>query len=267
MVFDLIGWSEALPGVAQQFVAAGLIDNFMVAEATANGIMLLPRHNFLLGVYAAAVGTMEEARFIQADLKLDHQFYKCGLIADGDPLYGYTDLFDTPLPVKESTALFAASVNAVSEDTLIGAWVGDKPILDADTSGRADYIIHGVSDQLLVANTWTQCVVVWDQNPPQGRYAITGMRGGVFGAAALNSTLMRLVIPGSGNAYRPGVPCTYMGADHEEYQGVGHEPWAKWPLYREVSFMDTQMPNIECLSPGANTDENVELKIVRIGNT
>ena len=266
MVFDLIGWSEALPGVAQQFVAAGLIDNFMVAEAAGNGIMLLPRHKMLLGVYAAAVGTMEEARFIQADLKIDHQFIKTGLIADGSPAFGYTDLFDTPLKIKESSALFAASVNAVSEDTLIGALVGDRPILDADTSGLSDHTIIGVSDQLLVANTWTNCVMVWDQVPPPGRYAITGMRAGVFGAAALNSTLVRLVIPGKGNAYRPGVPAAYMGADHEEYQGVSHEPWAKWPLYTEVSFIDTQLPNIECLSPGANTDENVELKIVRIGD-
>ena len=268
-MFDMIGWSEALPGVGQQFVAAGLIDTFLTHDATLNGINLLPRHKYVLGLYAAAVGTGEEVRLSQADLKLDHQFYKVDLIANAIASGGWTHMFDQPLPIKESTALFAQSVNAVSEDTLIGALVGDKPIYDEDLRGVASglntYQIHGVSDQLLVANTWTNCVVVWDQIPPQGRYAIIGMRAGVFGAAGLNSTLVRLVIPGAQNI-RPGVPAAYMGADHEEYQIQPYEPWSKWPLIREVSFMDTQMPNIECLSPGANTDENVELKIVRIGD-
>jgi len=188
------------------------------------------------------------------------------LIANAIASGGWTHLFDTPLPIKESTALFAASVNAVSEDTLIGALVGDSLISNQSIQGLRHYQIHGVSDQLLVANTWTNCVVVWDQIPPQGRYAIVGMRAGVYGAAALNSTLVRLVIPGAQNI-RPGVPAAYMGADHEEYQIQPYEPWSKWPLMPQVSFMDTQMPNIECLSPGANTDENVELQLVRIGDT
>lgn len=266
MPFDLIGWSEALPGVGQQPVAAGLIDSFLTPNADLDGMILLPRHRWLLGVFGAAVGTGEEFRMRQTGLKTDHQFYKYQLIANADPAFGYTDLFGRPLPLKPNTTLWADTVNAVSEDTLIGALVGNgkitKAMLDRVTP---DGSIHGVSDQLLVANTWTLCAVVWDQIPDQGRYAIVGMRGGVFGAAALNATLMRLVIPGA-QTYRPGVPAAYMGADHEEMQGVSNEPWAHWPLMREVSFMDTQMPNIECLSPGANTDENIELLIKRIGS-
>ena len=266
MTFDLIGCSQALPGVGQQPVAAGLIDSFLAPNADGDGIILLPRHNWLLGVIGATVGTGEEFRMRQTGLKNDHQFYKYQLIADADPVFGYTHMFGRPLPLKSNTTLWADSVNAVSEDTLIGAFVGDGKI----TQGMLDSVtpdgsIHGVSDQILVANTWTLCVMVWDQIPDQGRYAIVGMRAGVNGAAALNSTLVRLVIPGA-QTFRPGVPAAYMGADHEEMQGVSNEPWAHWNLDPRISFMDTQMPNIECLSPGANADENVELLIKRIGN-
>ncbi len=266
MVFDLIGWSEALPGVAQQNIAAGLNDQFTPPIADLDGIQLLPRHSLLLGVFAAAVATGAEARFIQADYNLDKHFAKVALIAGPDPITGYTDLFANPLPIKPSTALWAASVNAASEDTLIGALVGDKIVTEAGRTGMHEESIHGVSATLWVANTWTFCPIVWDQAPPQGRYAVVGMRGGVNGAAALNSTLMRIINPGATD-WRPGVPCTYIGGASIEFQATTYEPWARWPLMPEISFMDTQLPNVECLSPGANTTEIVELKLIRLGDS
>ena len=91
------------------------------------------------------------------------------------------------------------------------------------------------------------------------------MRAGVFGAAALNSCLCRVLLPGR-SGVRPGVPMTYTGADYEEFQATTYEPWVKWPLMPEVSFMDTQMPLFEMLGPGAHSHIQIELGLNRIGD-
>lgn len=104
----------------------------------------------------------------------------------------------------------------------------------------------------------------WDQIPPQGRYAVVGMFASCFGNA--EACVCRLLIPGA-QSYRPGVPMSIAQADHEEMQENTYQAYYRWPLMPEVSFMDTQMPNIEVLGNNAlTTDHNVQLLIKRIGS-
>jgi len=267
MPFDLIAWGDVTPGaLAATPIPAGLLENFVSVNADLAGLTLLPRHQWLLGFYAQAEATGQENRLRQADINLDHQFYKCKLNAGIDPMNGYTHLFGRPLPLKDSTTLWCDTVNAANEDTICAALVGNgkitRSMLDAVTP---DYIISAEGDQALVADTWTPVALAWDQIPPQGRYAIVGMRASCFGNA--ESAVCRLIIPGAQN-YRPGVPMSIMQADHEEWQETTYQAYAQWPLMKEVSFMDTQMPNIEVLGNNAlTTDHNVELLIKRIGST
>jgi len=55
-----------------------------------------------------------------------------------------------------------------------------------------------------------------------------------------------------------------MLADHEEYQNAREELYSRWPLMG-VRFDTQHMPDIECLSAAAITDENVELTLQKVG--
>ena len=265
MPFDLIAWADVAPGaLAQQPIPDGLINTFLSTIAL-TGQVLLPRHKWLLGAYGQNEATGEEFRIRQTGLKLDHQFYKYKLNASLDPMYGYTHLFGRPLPLKSNTTIWADTVNAASEDTIVAILVGNGKItqsmLDQVTP---DHQIHGVGDQAVVADTWSQVAIVWDQIPDQGRYAICGMLASCHGNA--ETAVCRLVIPGA-QSFRPGVPMSLPGAAHTEVQDLGLQAFRRWPLMREVSFMDTQMPNIEVLANNALTvDHNVSLLIKRIGS-
>jgi len=266
MVFDLIAWADIAPGaLAQQPIPDGLVNTFLSTIAL-NGQVLLPRHQWLLGAYGQNEATGEEFRIRQTGLNLDHQFYKYKLNATIDPAAGYTHLFSTPLPLRPNTTIWADTVNAANEDTIVAILVGNGKITQSMIdSVTPDHQIHGVGDQALVADTWTPVAIVWDQIPDQGRYAIVGMLASCFGNA--ESCVCRLVIPGA-QSYRPGVPMAIAQADHEETQEVTYQAYRRWPLMREVSFMDTQMPNIEVLGNNAlTTDHNVSLLIKRIGDT
>lgn len=267
MPFDLIGFSEGTPGTGTVGITPGAEDTLF--RTSGDDLILKSNQKLysLLGIIYAAESTGGRALVRQPGLGyagLDYEFLKCALTSDVDPIQGYEDHFGAPLPLIGDQKLNVLSVNATDEDTLIGILVGTAPISQAMLDQvRPTHKLTGYADTTLTANQWTPCTVTWQQDLPVGQYAIVGMRAGVFLAANAWTTLMRLLIPG-GTDWRPGVPAVIMEADHEEYQSITAEPWARWPVMKDIVIDENHMPNIECLSPSAITDENIQLLLQKL---
>lgn len=269
-IFDMMGWTQAAPGTGAVQITAGLND-FLRHNADLDGIITLPRHQWLIGLFYATCATGERAMLRQTGLNLDHEFIKGALMGDNDPSQGYSDHFGVPLPIVAGETLWALSDNAGDEDTIIGAMIGSSAIRTSakEAISATDKII-GQGDQAGTALTWTQADMTWNQTPKKGRYAILGMKAGLFeGVHGASLSLVRLLVPGMLD-WRPGVPSAIMEADHEEYQSVTAEPWHIWGQLSTprgvYSFTDDQLPNIEFLSVDSMDDQNVELLIRRIGD-
>lgn len=264
MPFDVIGFSEATPGTGTVFVAGAALDSLFSVSGDDINLKAAPKRQYLLGVLYAAESTGARALVRQPSLQLDHEFHKCALTPDLDPTQGWAHHFARPLPLVGNEKVNALSVNATDEDTIIGLLVGNAKITQAMLDAvNPTHKITGYGDTTITANSWTQCAITWNQDLPEGTYAVVGMRAGVFLAANAWAALARLLIPGK-TEWRPGVPCAVMEADHEEYQSITYEPWVKWPKMSGIQITNKTMPNIEVLSPAAHTDENVELLLEKI---
>jgi hypothetical protein len=262
MPFDVIGFAEATPGTGLVNLAAALGDNLYKYDG--DDIILKKESNFLLGAFCAAVSTGDNYRFRQPSLMTDHQLIKIMLEADLDPSQGYEHFFGRPLPLVGGEKLNALIQNATDESSIIGAIVGNAPISRSMLDNvRPTHSIIGDGDQTLTANTWTHCAITWDQDLPKGDYAIVGMRLGYWITSGPLALLGRIVIPGN-NDWRPGCPGSLMEADHEEFQSIPYAPFYQWPLMSKIRFPHTNMPNIECLSNAAITDETVELLLQKV---
>lgn len=263
MPFDLIGFGEATPGTGLVNLAAAINDTLY--RYTLDDIILRKEANFLLGSLCAAVSTGENYRFRQPSLMTDHQFIKIMLESDLDPSQGYEHFFGRPLPLVGGEKLNALIQNASDESALIAAIVGNAPITQSMLDSiRPTHSIIGDADQTLVANTWTACTVTWDQDLPKGEYAIVGMKLGYWITSGPLACVGRIIIPGKTD-WRPGTPGSLMEADHEEFQSIINAPFYHWPLMSGITFPHTNMPNLECLSNAAITDETVELLLQKVG--
>lgn len=262
MPFDIIGFVDDAPGTGLQPLTAALKEQ--IYAYTADDITLKSETQFLLGAFCAAVGTGQDYRFRQPSLMIDHQFLKIMLESDLDPSQGYEHLFGRPLPLVGGEKLNALITNAVSESAIIAAIVANGPITQSMLdSVSPTHSIRGYSATTLTAKTWTHCAVTWDQDLPKGKYAIVGMKLGYWITASPLACIGRVVIPGN-NDWRPGVPGCLMEADHEEFQSITHMPFWDWPLMSKIVFDNTLMPNIECLSNAAITNETVELLLQKV---
>jgi len=260
MPFDMIGFLEATPGTGTVNLAAALGDRLY--SSNLDEINLNSDINRLLGVLVSAVSTGGRARLRQPGLGIDYSMLKCMLEADLDPIQGFHDFLETPLPLIPGTKLEALLTNATDESALIAAMVGNQALDPRNC--QPTHVVTGISDTTITSLTWSQCAITWLEDLDPGTYAVVGMRCGVFIAAAPLAAVARIILPGATD-WRPGVPCAQMEADHEEYQSVTHEPWYKWGQMPGIQFEDTKMPSIEVLSTAAYTDENVELLLQKIG--
>lgn len=264
MPFDLVGFSEAAPGTGTVAIAGAGGDNLY--RVSGDDIIVRPEAQKLLGVFTAAESTGERLYVRQPSLYLDHQFHKIMLLTDIDPTQGYEHYFGRPLTLKGAEKVNVLIKNATDEDVLIGLLLGSSKI----TQGMLDAVnpthsVLGIGDTTLTANSWSSVAITWDQDLPEGKYAVVGMKFGYWITSGNMACLARLVIPGN-NDWRPGVPGVLMEADHEEFQSATYLPFTAWPLMgKEAVVEHDRMPNIECLSPAAITDENVELLLQKVG--
>ena len=265
MPFDLIAFGEATPGTGTNPLAGALNDTLYRTDGDDIQLKVSPANWYLIGSFYAACSTGARALIRQPGLGNDYCHQKCALETDLDPTQGYEHYFGRPLPLIGNEKLNVLSVNATSESTFVGLMIATAPFSQALLdSVRPTHLISGYSDTTLTAYTWTPCVVTWNQDLPKGEYAIVGMRAGNWLTGdGQTMSLTRLLIPGK-TQWRPGVPAALIEADHEEYQSVTNEPWVHFPKMSDISFPNTNMPNIEVFSPGALTDENIQLLLQKI---
>lgn len=137
-----------------------------------------------------------------------------------------------------------------SEQHWAGLWLWDG---NANLPSGERYVIRATGTTTLVANTWTNVALTYDDTIPQGRYAIINMECQSAGAV-----LGRCVSPGE-TWMRPGVlAVTALGnrtwfGHYENYFGV------------LTTFVNMALPSIEFLSTSADTAETVFFDVVKIG--
>lgn len=260
MPFDVIAFTEATPGANGTLAPAGADTLYSVSG---DDINIKRDAALLLGALVTSISTGGGAKIRQPSLQIDHQFTKAALCVDSDVIKGWHHLFGRPLPLVGGEKLNVILLNGTDEISLVGLLVGSGAIPQSLLDQvRPTHIIRGISDTTLSAHAWTACTIVWDQDLPKGKYAVVGMRGSTFHATG-HSGLARLLIPGAVN-WRPGVPFAAGEADKIEHQLATHGPWVNWPLMREVSFWNTDMPDMEMVAGYANTDHAIELLLQKI---
>ncbi|MFX1476236.1 MAG: hypothetical protein ACFFCO_12275 [Promethearchaeota archaeon] len=264
MPFDIVAWAEAAPGTGTVYLAAGLGDSFY--RTTGDDIFIRPEAPYCLGVLSMTTSTGGTARLRQPSLAIDYEFIKSGLTTDLDPMLGYHHMFGRPLPMIANEKCNALVTNATDEDNIVAAIFGSGKITQSALDGvNPTHRITGYSDTTVTALTWSNCPITWNQDLPEGRYAVVGLRVGVYVASRETAVARLTGLKGPGSNWRPGVPCALMDADHEEFQDIGWEPYVRWPLMPEISFPHDDLPDVEVLMVNtAATDENVELLLQKI---
>lgn len=261
MPFDVIGFSEATPGAGTVNIAGALEDTLY--RVTGDDIIVRGDAPYVLGLIYEAL-TVPASVILRQPQMIDYHLVKSKLGTGLNAMLGYTHMFGRPLPLRGGDKLNALSVNAADEITQIGLLVGSGKITQAMLdSVNPTHVIRGAGAKTLVAHTWTQATITWSESLPSGKYAVVGMRGGVYKAATPQNALARLVIPGKTD-WRPGVVFSDMLA-----AGVMHtlsqDPCACWPKMNEIVIdPNLGMPNVELLSTVACTAEAVELTLEKI---
>jgi len=260
MPFNMVGFAEATPGTGTVPVAVAL--NEQLYQNHLDDLMITKEAPYVLGILAAAESTGARAILRQPKM-IDFDIIKVAEDTMSSPTCAWTPKMARPLPLRVDK-LNALIVNATDEDVLIGLMLGSGKITQAMKDNvDPTHIIHGTSNTTLTTLTWGHCPITWSETLDSGIYEVVGMRCGVYIAAAWQMCLARLSIPGS-QSWKPGVPCTRMLADYEEYQNARYEMYADWPRMG-IRFDTQHMPNIECLSVAAITHENVELTLQKVG--
>jgi hypothetical protein len=122
----------------------------------------------------------------------------------------------------------------------------------APAPGGDTFTMRGTATTTLVAGTWTQGAVTWQDSLPTGKYACVGLQ--YVGATALAARLIfEEQVP------RPG--CIAAGLVTSQQ----HEMFAKGGLGVWGIFDSNRMPNVEFLANAADTAEEVYLDFIRVG--
>lgn len=260
MPFDAIAWSEGAPGTGTVGLLAGLNDQ--IYQTSGDDIIAKKRAPFLMGLLYLAETTPGHAQIRTPDLKQYYQFMKSGDLNDLVSAGAFTDLRGRPLPIKPNDKMTAYSVNATDEDTIVGALMSSGRITTAMTeSVNPTHIIRGSWDLTLIVNSWTSAAPVWDQVLAAGRYAIIGMKVGTY-LGTPGGGMARLILPES--KWRPGVPLVGLVGDKITMDMQSHAPWQYWPKMQEIELEHDNMPQVELISPIANTDHAIELLLEKI---
>ncbi|GAG83760.1 unnamed protein product [marine sediment metagenome] len=258
MPFNLVGFAEATPGAG--IVPLNVALNEQLYRVVVDDLYITKEAPYVLGVFGIGTSTLGDILLRQAKM-IDYAIKKTSLVADVAPLCSFTDYFGRPLPLRVDK-LSVLAVNATDEANLVGVMLGSGKITQAmKDQVNPTHVISGYGDTNTVAYTWTHVPITWNQALDAGIYEIVGMRGSIFGNTEMG--LMRLSIPGS-QSWKPGVPAAQASADHEEWQSLEELPAKDWAVMG-IQFDTEHLPNIEVLSIGVNSDENVELTLQKVG--
>ena len=264
MPFDLIGFGEATPG-ANGNLAAFLLDQLY--PDVGDYIKVQPKAAKLLGIGCYAESTLGRTKLEQISMPLDYAFTKGALNAAITPGLAWTDLRGRPLPLTPNDKLSCSVINASDEAHNIYLMVGNGKITQSMLDAVSPtHKITGYSDTAGVAYTWVASPVTWNQDLPPGRYAVVGMHAAYYKSGSAKPAAARLVFHETHSiGWRPGVIAHVAGAAHLEDQAAQLFPPEKWPLMANMNFDNEHMPTVEWNSGEAQTDQDINLLLQKIG--
>jgi hypothetical protein len=217
----------------------------------------VPTLNRVIAV-AAGVETAaaNRARLVSPSLRELANFQICplngaaaGAVEPGSP-QAVVDLRHAPLQLVTGEQLnLEALANPVAAQIQWGfVLLADGPI--EEVGGRI-FTVRATSATALVAGTWTNVALTFDEDIPRGRYQVVGLCGIAAGLIAC-----RCVFVGGGP--RPGVLGKDLNGDLEHemfrYGGLG--------VYGE--FEDTEPPTIDALSVSADATPEYWCDLVQL---
>lgn len=154
-----------------------------------------------------------------------------------------------PLDVDEQLQAWMAEDAAGASAVLILAWLSDKEL--SPVTGEI-FSVRVTNASTLVANTWTNGALTFDQVLPVGRYAIVGAR---FESAGLQA--FRFLM--QGQTARPGgLGCDAAG--DKDMVGQRFGGWGSWG-----EFASTNPPTVDFLSVSADTSQVGTLDLIKVG--
>jgi len=259
MPFDIVAFVETQQATALSGVAA-VADQ--IYRVSGDDLYVKARAPYLGALLQLGVTTPKYCEVRQPSLLIPYRFYKAALTTVVDHRAGLSYMFGRPLPLYEGEKMNVYLQNATDEYSAIVAWlVSGKCPLSIKDEVDPTHEITGYADSTLTVNIWNDVTITWDQDLPEGRYAVVGMKVGSY-LATCNPIAARLVL--LDNPWRPGVVTTEITADKTNFvnnlTGLDQE----WPLMPEISFKHDQMPNLQILSLTADTDHVVELTLQKI---
>lgn len=267
MPFDIVAFGEATPGTGDPAgLAACLGDSLYYTNL--DDLIVQEKAAYLLGLASFAEAQGARTVISQPSLPLNYEFLKCALLSAQSPSLAWTHLWNRPLKLAGNEKLNVGIEMLANEDAIVFLALGNGKITQAMVDAAdVDYVITGEADTTLTAFTWTNTPVTWDQDLPQGTYSPVGM---VFTywltAAPTMPAAARLIFNDPrAAAWRPGVLGCYVDKEHSELQTMDYFPAIHWPYMPELTFPHTQMPNIEVCSAEAQTDQNFQLFLKKVG--
>jgi len=262
MPFNMVGFCEATPGTGTNPLAVAV--NEQLYQTHLDDLMVTQEAPFILGVHAMAVSTGRSAILRQPKM-VDYDIIKVMLSSMSSPTCGFSPYMARPLPLRVDKLNALIDNDDNDEAALIGIMLGSGKITQAMKDNvNPTHTILGYSATTLTTLTWGHCPITWVETLDAGVFEVVGMRCGTYISAAWTGGIARISIPGS-QSWKPGVPCTRLIDQDQEYQNARWEGmYAEWPLMG-VRFDTQHMPNIECLSVAAITHELVELTLQKVG--
>lgn len=219
--------------------------------------LFVPDLNQLVAVAGGVETTVESfLRLVSPSLRGRSRFqiepFNTGAAAAVEPLspHRVTDLRTSPLVLVPQETLNAEcnSNPAAAQIQWCVVWFADAPIALA-TGAIFSVIATGAT--ALVANTWTNVPLTFDEDLPRGRYAIVGGRFRSAGCVAGRVVFV-------GGRWRPGA----LGVDAQD--DLEHPMFRAGGLGIWGEFEDVDTPSVDFLSVSADAAEDVTLDLIQL---
>lgn len=154
-----------------------------------------------------------------------------------------------PLDVNEQLQAVVAEAAAGAERESVFVWLSDGPIAPI---GGEIYTVRVTGAQALVAFTWTNAALVFDQVLPVGRYAIVGAQ-----FQSTNMLAFRFLFQGS--TPRPG-GLGINALSNRSPEGQRFGGWGSWG-----EFESTNPPTVDFFATVADAAEVGVLDLIKVG--
>lgn len=249
MSFHLAGWSASVDQAAPAAIAAIADPSLTVAG---NNIQVPDFAPYLMGAYGLGVN-LTRAQLQSPSLRriVNYEIRGIDVLAEPSSPPAFDSLFKNPIPldVAEQMQAFASEDAAGASRMNILAWLGDGKV---DSITDPIFSVRATGATTLVAFTWTNGALVFDQVLPVGDYAIVGARCEMAGGIAF-----RFLFQGS--TPRPGGIAGDAPGDLEP-AGQRQGGWGVWGM-----FNSTTPPTCDYLSVSADTAEVLTLDLIKVG--